>query len=88
MGRGGGGGGGAGGGLPKTGSFITYSDKSWVNFAITGIEIFLEILITILEDQCQFPVRVDDVVESDDILVLQFLQQTDFSQSRTWNPLK
>lgn len=47
-------------------------------FAV-GIHISLEIAIHVLEYEHQFVLRVNDIVESNDILVLELLHKRDFS---------
>ena len=41
-----------------------------------------------LEDEGQLPVRVEDVVEADDIAVLQLLEQANLAESGGRNALK
>lgn len=57
-------------------------DNIWINFSIETVKILLEVLVTVLEHQRQFLVRVKDVVEPHYVLVFQFLQQADLPQGR------
>ena len=51
-----------------------------VNLAVEGVEVLLEVLVAVLEDQGEFAVRVEDVVEADNVAVVQLLEQADFAQ--------
>lgn len=47
-----------------------------------GVHVPLQVLVHILEDEHQLVLRVDDIVEGDDALVLQLLHQRDLAYGR------
>ncbi len=59
-----------------------------VNLPVEGVQVFLEVLVTVLEDQSELAVRVEDVMEADNVAVVQLLEQADFSQRRRWDALE
>ena len=63
-------------------------DNVWVNLPVEGVKVFLEVLVAVLEDQSELAVRVEDVVQADNVAVVQLLEQADLAQRRGRDTLK
>ena len=59
-----------------------------VNLPVEGVKVFLEVLVAVLEDQSELAVRVEDVVQADNVAVVQLLEQADLAQRRGRDTLK
>ncbi len=51
------------------------------------VHVFLQVLVHVFEDEHQFVFRVNDIVEGDDVFMLEFFHERDFSDRRRWRAL-
>ena len=50
-----------------------------------GIHILLQVPLAVLEDENEFGLCVDNIVEADDVYVLQFFHKRDFADGGRWS---
>lgn len=50
------------------------------------VHILLQILLAVFEDEDEFRLSVDNVVQANDVDMLEFLHQRDFTNSGRWCP--
>lgn len=60
------------------------SDVIELTAAAAGIHVFLQIFVHVFEDQHEFVLGVDDIVEGDDVFMLQLFHERDLANSRGW----
>ena len=57
-----------------------------VQTTVADVQVFLQILVQVLEDQGKLLLGVDDVAQSNNIFMLQLLEQGDLPYRRARNP--